>query len=111
VKDAKRKKAEIRKDPIRSKIPEKPGTGAKKQAENTSFFFTKYVMEGKKTYDKDLHKVDPREALLKMEEMASKDPIFFGKAYETSQPKRQLHEETFEQEQEGFKKKQRGNDF
>jgi WD repeat-containing protein 70 len=50
---------------------------------------------------------DPREALLKMDEAAKKDPIFLGKAYSQTQPEKQLHQQTFEQEQEEFKKKQK----
>ena len=72
---------------------------------NTSFFFTKYVMEGRQ---KDTSREgDPREALLRMDELAKKDPIFFAKAYQETQPVPILYEESFEQEQEEFKKKQR----
>lgn len=103
--DPKKKKiknADLRRDPIRSKIPERP---AQKNAENTSFFFTKYIMEGRKN---DLsHREDPREALLKMNEIASKDPIFFGAAYSQTQPKVLLHDESFEAEQERSKKRLR----
>jgi hypothetical protein len=53
------------------------------------------------------HRVDPREALLKMNEVAKKDPIFFGGAYAKTQPQTLLHDESFEQEQERFKKKQK----
>jgi hypothetical protein len=94
--------AEIRRDPIRSKIPARQ-VGEKKSAENTSFFFTKYIMEGRQT---DLsHREDPREALLKMNDVASKDPIYFGTAYSQTQPKILLHNESFESEQERAKKK------
>lgn len=103
LQDARRRKAEKRKDPVISKIPEKPGRG--KNADNQSFFFTKYVMEGRSKDTTGME--DPREALLKMEKLAEKDPIFFGRAYAENQPVRELHGETFEQEQEQFKKKQK----
>mmetsp|Transcript_14144 Transcript_14144/g.21160 ORF Transcript_14144/g.21160 Transcript_14144/m.21160 type:complete len:777 (-) Transcript_14144:162-2492(-) len=100
--EARIRKAAIRRDPVISKIPERTGAGATKQAENTSFFFTQYVMEGRKA---DMsHREDPREALLKLDDIAKKDPIFFGSAYASTQPKTQLHDESFEQEQEKFKK-------
>ena len=95
------------KDPIISKIPQKPnvtqGPGSKP---NTSFFFTQYVLNtsGKQ---RDIRTEDPREALLKMNEKAENDPKFFGNAYSTSQPKRILSTTTFEEEQEEFKKKQK----
>lgn len=50
---------------------------------------------------------DPREALLKLDKLAKEDPIYFGNAYSTSQPKMKLADMTFEQEQEEFKKKQK----
>ena len=102
--DARRLKGKIRKDPIRSKIPERPSS-TKLNATNTSFFFTQYVTEGKQ---KDMSfKEDPREALLKMDEAAKKDPIFFGNAYKYTQPKQMFAESSAEQEQEEFKKRQR----
>jgi hypothetical protein len=45
-----------------------------------------------------------------MDEKAKKDPMFFGRAYEKANPKdgkNLLHSQTFEEEQEEFKKKQR----
>lgn len=103
--DAKRKKAEQRKDPIVSKIPDKGLASRGDNSNNQSFFFTKYVMEGrsKNTAGQE----DPREALLKMDSLAEKEPIFFGRAYEKNQPVREMHSETFEEEQEQFKKKQK----
>jgi WD40 repeat protein len=95
------------KDPIKAKIPQKPtsqqGPGSRP---NTSFFFTQYMVstEGKQ---KDIRTEDPREALLKMNSKAEENPMFFGKAYEKSQPKRLLTTTTFEEEQEEFKKKQK----
>jgi hypothetical protein len=96
--------ADVRRDPIRSKIPSRPSSETK-TAENTSFFFTKYIMEGR--VNDMSHREDPREALLKMNDVASKDPIFFGNAYAASQPKILLHDESFESEQERAKKRLR----
>lgn len=103
--DKKRKKAELRKDPIRSKIPGKEPSGSQINASNNSFFFTKYVMDGRAK--NTMGDMDPREALLKMEELCKSDPIFFGRAYENTQPKIQLHDKSFEEEQEDHKKKQK----
>lgn len=103
--DAKRKKAEQRKDPIHSKIPSQPIVSRGQNSNNQSFFFTKYVMEGRSKDTTGME--DPREALLKMDALAERDPIFFGRAYEKSQPVREMHSETFEQEQEQFKKRQK----
>ncbi len=93
------------KDPYLSKIPQKPSTQGPGNRPNTSFFFTKFVTEGK-TKD-TTREEDPREALLRVAEKAEKNPLFFGKAYEQTQPKRLLSETTFEEEQEEFKKKQK----
>ena len=75
------------------------------KAPNNSFFFTQFVMAGKTKDSK--RSEDPREALLKYDELTSKDPMYLGPAYTATQPKAVLHEETFEEEQESFKKKQR----
>lgn len=104
--DDRRQRAELKKDPIRSKIPEKPLKGS--NASNHSFFFTQYVMDGRgKSHDGIDTKEDPREALLKMDDKAKADPVFFGSAYASTQPKRQLHNKTFEEESEEFNKKKR----
>jgi hypothetical protein len=104
--DDKRQQAEIKKDPIRSKIPEKPQKGT--NATNNSFFFTKYLMDGRGKSNSGIDtKEDPREALLKMDQKAKDGPIFFGNAYATSQPKNKLHDKTFEEESEEFNKKKR----
>ena len=105
LQDAKRKKAEQRKDPIISKIPEKPIASRGQNSTNQSFFFTKYVMEGRAKNTTGME--DPREALLKMDSQAEADPIFFGRAYEKNQPVKEMHTETFEEEQEQFKKRQK----
>ena len=95
---------EVRKDPIKSKIPEKPIP--ERNAANTSFFFTKFYMDGKSSRNEMLTE-DPREALLRMEEKARADPIFLGPAYAKTQPKTQLHDRTFEEEHEEFNNKKR----
>lgn len=96
----------MKKDPIKSKIPEKPKKGT--NANNNSFFFTQYVMDGRgKTSTGIDTKEDPREALLKLDQKAKADPIFLGAAYAQTQPKVQLHDKTFEEESEEFNTKKR----
>ena len=46
-------------------------------------------------------------AKAKYNEMTTKDPMFLGRAYESTQPKPLMASETFEEEQESFKKKQK----
>ena len=53
------------------------------------------------------HLEDPREALLKMNDLASKDPIYFGGAYSKTQPTTILHDDTYENEIDRLKKKQK----
>jgi hypothetical protein len=60
-------------------VPAKPTESGPGKKDNTSFFFTKYVMEergGKQVAD--LRSEDPREALLKMDAKAKDDPMFLG---------------------------------
>ena len=57
----------------------------------------------------DLRSEDPREALLKYEKVTSKDPMFLGRAYEANQPNKILSDQTFEEEQENFKKRQKAS--
>ncbi len=83
------------------KLPDQ-STQPKKDV-NTSFFFTQMVMEGKTK--STLRSEDPREALLKYNDLTSKNPIFFGNAYAGNQTL--YHEQTFEEEQESFKKRQK----
>jgi hypothetical protein len=78
------------------------GPGSK---DNTSFFFTKMVMEGRTINNSRTE--DPREALLKLDEQTKNDPMFLGRSYIENQPTTQFHKQTFEQEQEEFKKKQK----
>ena len=99
-------RAELKKDPVRSKIPEKPAKGT--NANNTSFFFTKYVMDGRGKSSSGIDtKEDPREALLKMDEKAKSEPIFLGPAYAKTQPELKLHDRTFEDESEEFNSKKK----
>ena len=86
-------------------VPEKELVTGPVTSVNNSFFFTQYVMQSKV---KDLRRSeDPREALLKYNDMTSKDPMFLGPAYAKTQPTPILYEETLEQEAETFKKKQK----
>ena len=100
-----KKRIRERKDPMIMKIPDKQLDKGPLARPNTSFFFTKYVTEGK-THDMSRAE-DPREALLKMDAKAKADPIFFGTAYASTQPQAVLHTQTFEEEQEEFRKKQK----
>lgn len=76
--NAVKKRVREKKDPIISHIPQKPNAkGAPKAGENNSFFFTKYVMDGRVVADKSVSE-DPREALLKYNEMSQDDPLFLG---------------------------------
>lgn len=107
--DAVRKrKVEQLKDPQIAKIPEKPSKKGPGTRENTSFFFTNYVMSAQQGEKKtDLRAEDPREALLKYADVTKNDPRFLGRAYAQTQPKNELAKESFEEEQEQFKKKQK----
>jgi WD40 repeat protein len=99
------KKVAMLKDPKIAKIPEKPTAQGPGKRENTSFFFTNYVMNGRAMDNTRLE--DPREALLKMDAVAKSDPIYLGRAYQHSQPKTILADKTFEEEQEEFRKRQK----
>jgi hypothetical protein len=106
VEASNKKRAREMKDPILTKVPEKKIDKGPNSKPNTSFFFTKYVTEGK-TVDNSRAE-DPREALIKMDALAKSDPIFFGRAYGASQPQTILHSKTFEEEQEEMKKRRLG---
>lgn len=92
-------------DPSKARIPEQKLDAGPGNKPNTSFFFTQFVTNGMKKDNS--RSEDPREALLKLDALTKEDPMFLGRSYSTTQPKTQLSELTFEQEQEEFKKKQR----
>eukprot|EP00607_Mallomonas_marina_P001345 CAMPEP_0182438536 /NCGR_PEP_ID=MMETSP1167-20130531/85832_1 /TAXON_ID=2988 /ORGANISM="Mallomonas Sp, Strain CCMP3275" /LENGTH=650 /DNA_ID=CAMNT_0024631947 /DNA_START=87 /DNA_END=2039 /DNA_ORIENTATION=- len=94
-------------DPRSLSLPEKPVATGPGRGTNTSFFFTQYVMAGRKGEREREREMDPREALLRMDEKAKQDPVFIGRAYKDTQPVTEMSEQSFEQEQEEFKKKQR----
>ncbi len=98
-------KVAMLKDPRIAKIPEKPSNQGPGKRENTSFFFTNYVMNGRAMDNSRIE--DPREALLKMDALTKQDPKFLGRAYQGSQPKTILAEKTFEEEQEELRKRQK----
>lgn len=100
-----KKRIREKKDPMLTKMPDKQLDKGPGQKPNMSFFFTKYVTDGIKI--NNTRAEDPREALLKMDEKAKSDPIFFGRAYDSTNPKNVLHTQTFEEEQEEFKKRQK----
>ena len=100
-----KKRLREKKDPLLTKVPDKKLDKGPGNRPNNSFFFTKYVTEGKVVDNSRAE--DPREALIKMDAAAKADPIFFGRAYEGTQPTTVLHDITFEEEKEEFKKKQK----
>lgn len=105
-----KKRALEKRESAAAHVPEKQVNSGPRKDINTSFFFTKYVQDAKKDAGvSDLRSEDPREALLKYESITSKDPMFLGRAYKASQPKTMLAEETFEEEQENFKKRQKAS--
>lgn len=80
-------------------------TGPNKKP-NNSFFFTQFVMKSGMKRDNSREE-DPREALLKMDSVAKSDPIFLGRAYNATQPSTKMHAQTFEEEQDEFRKRQK----
>ena len=101
-----KRKIKDMKDPVLNKIPERQlDKGPINNRNNNSFFFQNYVMSGR-TIDNSRTE-DPREALLKHADTAANDPIFFGRAYSDTQPVTKLHDISFEEEQEQFKKRQK----
>ena len=105
IKGMKKRGREVKKSAADAKVPEKPPSQGPGRSVNTSFFFTKYVMEGR-THDRSREE-DPREALIKLNELAKSDPMYLGGAYASTQPVPILQEMTFEEEQEDFKKRQK----
>jgi hypothetical protein len=95
------------KDPVVAKIPFRPPTQGPGAKENSSFFFTNYVMSERGVDTSRTE--DPREALLRVDDEAKADPRFLGNAYKKSQPTTLMHSQTFEQEQETFKKEQKNS--
>jgi hypothetical protein len=93
-----KKKGKDKVDPTKAKVPAQPPKEGPGSSMNTSFFFTQYVMSGRK---KDTSgEEDPREALLRYAKKAKADPVFVGKAYAHTQPEPQLESRTLEQERE-----------
>jgi len=101
-----------RKEQRDARVPKKPSTQGPGAKVNTSFFFTQFVTggaggEAEAAKKKNLREEDPREALLRVDALAKSDPMFLGNAYKDSQPAPLFLEQTFEEEQEEFKKKQK----
>jgi hypothetical protein len=105
VEMADQKRIREKNDPMKTKMPNKQLDKGPGNKPNMSFFFTQYVTDGVKV--NNMRAEDPRAALLAMDEKAKSDPIFFGRAYNDSNPKNVLHTQTFEEEQEEFKKRQK----
>lgn len=90
---------------MKATVPQAPAKKGPGTRDNASFFFTQHVMESR-ALDPSRGD-DPRQALLKMDELTKRDPMFYGGAYEKTQPGNQLHTMTFEQEKEEFTKRQK----
>lgn len=99
--DDRKRKADL-KDPSFAHIPKKPTSQGPGTRLNQSFFFTQYVMKDKIVDNSRME--DPREALLKYDQITKTDPKYLGKAYAKTQPKQVMHHQTFEAEQAEFKK-------
>ena len=93
-KSLKRKREKDRKDPIKSKKPEMPLSGAGKGG-RIGESYTQHVMQSLSR--NTLRDEDPREALLKYAEIAEKDPKFVAHAYKKTQPKPVFQEGEFEE--------------
>ena len=91
----------------RATVPERPQKGGPGRRENQSFFFTQHVMKNREIDNSRVE--DPRAALLAQDSAAKADPSnsIFGRAYQHTQPETKLHTETFEEEKQNFKKKQK----
>eukprot|EP00903_Cladosiphon_okamuranus_P014177 g13174.t1 len=105
----KRKERSDRKDPVRSKKPDPPMPGRGVQGRiSSSNNFHQYVLKEHLVSQKNLLHEDPREELLKYEEVTKEEKEFLGSAYEKSQPKGGgMFHRTAEQEEEDFKEEQR----
>jgi WD repeat-containing protein 70 len=99
------KRAVERRADAKAHAPERQLSTGPLKAPNNSFFFTQFVMQGKVKDSK--RSEDPREALLKYNDMTDKDPMFLGRAYEGTQPKTLMAEQTYEEEEESFRKRQK----
>lgn len=100
-----KKRAVERRADAKAHVPERQLSTGPLKAPNNSFFFTKFVMQDKVKDSK--RSEDPREALLKYNDMTTKDPMFLGRAYEATQPQTMMAQETYEEEEESFRKRQK----
>ena len=92
-----RQKVKARKDPIKSKKPDMPVSGPGKGGKVGSCL-TQHLVRNMIIHEKRIE--DPREALLRHAKDAEENPIFFGKAYEQTQPKAIFYEEEEEDDDE-----------
>ena len=98
--NVKKRKREERKDPVKSREPERPATGKHKTGGQTgSLNFAQAVADQTMSKSKAIAGKDPREALFQYNEGAS----FVDRAYEGN--KSQLAEKTAEEEEEEFRRK------
>lgn len=105
IESSMKRKLKDLKNPVLNHVPQRPivDTGPR---ETVTSSFTQYIVKNKQSQMVSADAEDARESILKMDELAKKEPIFFGEAYSKTQPKTLLHTMTFEEEQEEFKNKQ-----
>lgn len=94
-----------RRDPIKSKKPEQPHSGASYDGKiSKSATFMQQYLQGQ-IQEKSIREQDPREAILQYAGKATDNPQFLGAAYNKTQPstnidaRYQLAEQTLEEEQ------------
>lgn len=78
-----------RKDPIKSHMPERPvsGPGSGGRLAESGSTYASYIAKNIATRNKLDESMNPREALLRHAEEASKNPYWVSPAYATTQPK------------------------
>lgn len=81
----KRQKLKARKDPIKSRKPDLPLSGGVGHGGKVGSCLTQHLVRNMIIVDEAIK--DPREALLKYADKSEKEPLFFGSAYKTTQPK------------------------
>lgn len=98
-----------RRDPKKSKLPERPVSGPGVNGKVSSCAsFTAYYMQGR-LKGRTVREEDPRDAILKYAEKAKANPHFFGQAYkgnEASDERYQLAAKTLEQEKQDKQEEQ-----
>ncbi|KAI9135878.1 hypothetical protein BKA69DRAFT_1137877 [Paraphysoderma sedebokerense] len=93
----KRKRDKLRKDPVASRMPERPITGPGRGGQ----IGTNELQIMMKSIIKDTSREeDPREAILRHAQAAAEDPYWIAPAYKKTQPKAVLAEKVSDEEEE-----------